>query len=936
MNKSFLSFISALTIASSASAANPIPYDSEVKTGQLPCGLTYYIRHNENPAGCADFFLAQSIGSVNETDSQQGLAHFLEHICFNGTRHFPGNTLIDYLESVGVKFGRNLNAYTSTDETVYNICEVPVTNSNRLDSCLLILRDWSRDLSLDPNEIDAERGVIEGEWRQRMGAPTSRLLEKVLPVAYGTSIYGHRMPIGKMEIIRNFPPSELRSFYNKWCNPMNQCVIVTGDIDVNAVENKIKDLWSDVSLPSYAQKAIRQDIGVNTPIIAAVASDPEQAGSAVQIYIKYPAVDSADTNTVTELTEKMYGDIITSMLVDRFEQVERQPGIPFYNLGIGDSHFLLTRSQPALMLRANSAKGRETETIGLLSTELKRAATHGFTNTELQRALLNYRNNLDREFLNSKHLTNTDYARRYSRHFLDGGALPSAEAYYKIMKGLVSKTDTAKINRHFRNIIRPNDTGVVILTYVNETAPAPTDISQAYTKIDKSTLTPYIDIPVEGNLLEVSPAPGKIVSVEDNPIFNSKVMTLSNGIKVHLKPMPGKTDKVYIQGYSKGGLSQHYNPSQIADYRLLEDALSVSGCGKYSSSELRRRLASTDIRSTVNIGNMDEKIEISSPHTQLPTAFQLLYLKATSLTPDTIAYSTMIENHRLKLGSHATNPTFIMGDTIHYYVYNRHPLGGKLSGKDLESADYSSMLAIYNDRFKDMSDFTFYITGAFDIDSITPLVTTYIASLPGNGRTEQPLDINYGYASSLDKSFSCPMTLPQSISYSFYHSPCDYNLTNVLTATVAGNIIQNRLRKILREEKGWTYSVKSHCGLSAGYNGNSPSQLIMPVYIKLHPENVSSALIEIDNVLTALTDPANIDPIEISSQISQLEKNHRQAIEDPTYWLILMRAKDRFDQDMHTGYIETLHTITSEDISQFITKYILPAERLRLTMNPTN
>lgn len=933
MNKLLLTIISTI-IGSAAFAANPIPFDPEVKTGQLPCGLTYYIRHNDNPPGCADFFIAQSIGSVNETDSQQGLAHFLEHMCFNGTKHFPGNSLIDYLESTGVKFGRNLNAYTSTDETVYNICDVPVSTPARVDSCLLILRDWSRDITLDPQEIDAERGVIEGEWRLRMGAASSRMLESVLPEVYGQSIYGRRMPIGKMGIVRKFPYSELRNFYDKWCNPMNQCIIVTGDIDVTDIENKIKSLWSNISLPHTAEKSTKEDIGINNTIIAIAAADAEYSGSTIQVYIKYPATDSADVNTVAELTEDMYGNIITSMLVDRFEQVERQPDIPFYNLGIGDTHFLLTRSQPALMLRANSATGRESETIGLLATELKRAAVHGFTSTELQRALLNYRNDIDRDFINSKHLTNTDYARRYSRHFLDGGALPSAEVYYKIMKGIISRTDTAKINSYFRKIIRPDDAGVVIITYVNESAPASTDLAKAYANINTATLDPYIDSPVEDNLLDTVPEPGSVVAEESDTRFDAKTLILSNGIKVKLKPMTGKTNKIYIQGYSKGGLSQHYDSTLIADYRLIDDAISVSGYGKYSSSDLRRRLVSTDIRSTVKIGNMDEKIEITTTMPHLTTAFQLLYLKAISITPDSLAFHSMIENQKLKLKNRTMNPTFMMGDSIHHYVFNRHPLGGKLAPEDLDNASYSNILNIYRDRFEDMSDFTFYITGYFDTDSIIPLITTYIASLPTGLRKEQPKDIGYGYTPSLDKKFSCPMSVPQSICYSFYHSPCDYTLSNVIKASIAGNIFQNRLRKILREERGWTYSVKSHYGISAGYNGNDAARMIMPVYIKLQPDNIEETYNLISELITSLCDPANIDPAEITAQTNQMEKDHKQATDNPAYWLIVMNAFDRFGNDMHSDYNSILQNITPKEISEFIAKHIAPAERIRLTMNP--
>lgn len=935
--KSTLTAVLCIT-ASAAMALNPLPKDPDVRTGTLPNGLTYYLRHNNVPAAQADFYLAQRVGSVNETESQRGLAHFLEHMCFNGTRHFPGNSLITYLESLGVKFGANLNAYTSTDETVYNICKVPATRQTALDSCLLILRDWSHDLTLDGKDIDEERGVIEGEWRQRQGSANLRMLEKAAPEVYGDNIYGHRMPIGLMSVVRNFSHDTLRDYYNKWYHPCNQAVVVVGDIDVDVMENRIKDLWKDIPAAPASALAPTVEVADNRDIIVSVQSDPEQTSSNVILYLKHDDLDPAYTNTIEELRRDLAADLVSAMLAERFDALEEKPEAAFTNLGVGDMKFLLSRTRHALMVRAGVKAGREQQAVGQFADILKQAATHGFTETELKRAVIDARAKLDNAFASRNSVTNTEYARRYVRNYLDGGAMPSAEQNYKMMKGVIGTMDTTRVNNYIRDIVK-DDAGhnTVIIAYLpSGTAVTPDALASAWSSVHSADLAPYVDSAVEGCLLAEEPMPGKITAEQKLDAFGSKIWTLSNGVRVHLRHNDAKADQVLIQGYGEGGLSQGYDASLAPEYRLVNDVLAVSAAGAYTTSQMRKLLAGKSIRSDIKIDNMRESMGVATTPGDMEDAFRLIYLKATDLRPDTAAFRSLVENRRLKLSSTQSNPTFIMGDSIHANVYGHHPLGEKVSLADLDAVSYDRIMDLYHKRFSDMGNFTFYIAGNFNEDSLRGYVERYLAALPTSGQYKgERADIGYRYASGRGRrTFHCPMEVPQSICYTFYNTTCPYNLENVVKGHMLGTLIADSLRQDIREKRGWTYGVKGHAGISAGMNGNDPASLIMPVYIRVAPENADSTFLTVAQTVDAFADKRNISVAQVDKVRRNMLRDYADNADDNVYWITVMNAYDRFGQDMHNGYEKIANAITPQTLADFARRYMLNANRLQLEMAP--
>lgn len=934
----FLALFALVFLAAGASKLNKLPVDADVRIGTLPNGLTYYIRANETPANCADFFIAQRVGSVNEEENQRGLAHFLEHLCFNGTRHFPGNSLIEYLESIGVKFGANLNAYTSTDETVYNICDVPTKRQSSLDSCLLILRDWSHDLTLADADIDAERGVIKGEWRQRQGTAANRMLEKAAPVIYGNSLYGQRMPIGLMSVVENFPYDALRDYYKRWYYPENQCVIVVGNVNPDVIEAKIKELWADVERPAFNVTPAKVEVPDNDQIIATVQSDPEQVTPFVQIYLKHDNLPDSDVNTINELRRELARDLVVDMLAERLTDLETSTGTLMSNVGIGDRQFLLSRTRDALMVRAGTSPGREAECVNAIAAELRRAARHGFTDVELQRAKLDERARLDRQFTARTKTTNTEYARTYVRHYLDGGALPSQEQYYKMMKGVLGQVGLEQVNDYVRSVVSPDCRNVVLVAYLpgnNDIALTDAALADAYASVDEAALAPYVVHDLDKPLLAEMPVAGKIVSEKADSLFDSTVWTLSNGIRVHLKKTDYNPDHVVIAGYSPGGFSAGYNPALAPEYHLVNDVLAAGAYGGHTATDLRRMTAGKDVRVDVAVDNMEECLLASAATSDLETALQLMYLKATLPTRDDQAFTSIIENHRMKLSSQNSNPTFTMADSIHYYVYDRHPLGAKLSKDDLDKVSYDRIIGMHRDRFGDMTDFDFYILGDFDTDTLRILTERYIASLPAAGRREKPADIGYHYIKGRERMrFTTPMETPQTIAYTFYNYPCDYNLPNVVKGHALGSLVQSALLKDLRENRGWTYSIKAHGGVGAGMNGNDPSNFIMPVYIRVAPENADSTFDIVARTAEMLADPANISDDALLKIKQYMLKSYSQNMENNSYWLTVLHMYDKFGRDMHNGYTELVENLTPADVAAFAKEIIIPANRVQMSMSP--
>ncbi|MBQ1853418.1 MAG: insulinase family protein, partial [Prevotella sp.] len=528
-------FLSALLVVAAVASAQqmpPIPVDKQVRIGKLDCGLTYYIRHNNWPEDKANFYIAQRVGSIQEDDSQRGLAHFLEHMAFNGSEHFPDSTLLEFTRSLGVEFGSDLNAYTSIDETVYRITDVPTKRATALDSCLLILKDWSNGLTLADKEIDKERGVIHQEWQLNEG-PMQRGYQRILPKLYPGSKYGHRMPIGLMEIVDNFPYQVLRDYYKKWYRPDNQAVIVVGNVDVDHIEAEIKRLWAGVTVPANAAKVVDEPVPDNAEAIYVIDKDKEQQFSRVTIAMKHDIVPDSDKVTVAYLIDQYAKELITMMFNQRLEEATQQANSPFAAAGSYDDNYMISKTKDAFTLIAYAKEGQDLETLAALYREAQRVRQHGFTPSEFQRAKDEYLSQLEKQYANRNKIKNSQFGDQYRDNYLSNEPIPSIEDEYQIMSQLAAAPiiNVDIINGFAKELISDTDSNLVAFITLQEkegkTYYSEADMAAAIKGVRGEKIEAYVDKTKNEPLIAKMPKAGKIVSKKDNATFGYTELTLS-------------------------------------------------------------------------------------------------------------------------------------------------------------------------------------------------------------------------------------------------------------------------------------------------------------------------------------------------------------------------------------------------------------------------
>lgn len=921
------------TLISLAASSTAFSMTPQVRTGTLPNGLTYYIMRNQEPKGQADFFLAQRTGSVQEKENERGLAHFLEHMAFNGSEHFPGNSLITYLESIGVKFGADLNAYTSTDETVYNISRVPTVRQSSLDSCLLILRDWSSALCLNDSDIDAERGVIEGEWRHRSAA-SNRILEKILPQIYPGSIYGKRMPIGLMSVVKNFKPETLRGYYRRWHRPENQAVIVVGDFNPDIMEAKVKQMFSPLKAGNAkGGKAMLPKVPDNKKMIVAIDSDPEQGHNMLQLHFKHKAPEL----TGEDYWRRKVGEsLLGSMLAERMDSLEQTADCPWQSLGVGFTNFLLSRGEHSFVMRGIVKKGREKDAFSAWYAEVLRALDHGFTPEELEMAKTEYMGELTKQRRNKKD-SNTAYSRRWVRHFLDGGPLLSIDAELDSLQAVIDGMTPEYCTELLASIADRNGSGrnmVVVGMRPENSQPLTADIfNKALNTVNDMDLKPYSVKAVSGPILEQEPLRGNIVKYDTVANLGCRLYNLSNGVKVYAKKTDYKPGQFYLIGKGPGGLSQNYTPEIAGELKMINDVSPLFCYGDYTQSRLRRRLAGKDLAVKTDIDNTSESVQLSAGPNDREDAFRVLYLKLTAAQPDAANFAIWQGSTAERLAGQGSNPVQVMGDSIHLNVYNRHPLGRKESAAMVRSLNLDTIANVYRDRFSDFSDFTFYATGDFEWKELEELMERYVSSLPAYGRMETPKDIGYRYTPGRkDIDFNMPMETPTAISYSFLSGHADYDIKNYLTALIAGDIIESRLLKDLREDKGWTYSIMGHCSVNPDLNGTDAPSFLWPLYIKTAPEHAQEVKAAVESAYSLMAKEAP-SAEEVDKVREYLIKNFREGLTENGFWLSALQKYNDYGLDFANDYVAALNSITPEDVRSF-TEKAAKANRTRLTLTP--
>jgi len=577
----------------------PIPVDEAVRIGKLDNGLTYYIRHNEEPAGQANFYIAQKVGSILEEDNQRGLAHFLEHMCFNGTEKFPGNGIIKYCESIGVRFGGDLNAYTSIDETVYNIDNVPVANvPSSVDSCLWILHDWADGLLLTDEDIDHERGVIHEEWRTRTNA-AMRQYEKILADIYPNNKYGCRMPIGTMEVVDNFPYQALRDYYEKWYRPDQQGVVVVGDIDVDVVEAKIRDIFGTIATPVNPAERYYVPVEDNDAPIISIAKDKEQPYAMSFIFCKHEKVPAEGKLTMNYLVYKYALQMAESMIGARIQEMLQSPQPPFIQAEVGDDDFFIATTKGALTGNVVSSENDVVKAVTSLYREMLRAARGGFTDSEYERARSQYLTNIESAYNQRSKRKSATFCQQYVRHFIDNEPIPGIENEFAVMNQLAPNIPVAVVNQLFASLISDNNLVAAFMLPDKEgvTYPSESEMAKLLADVAAENIEPYVDQVSDEPLISELPVAGKVKKVKDS-MFGYKQYILSNGATVYIKSTDYNPDEILMNAFSYGGTSLYPESNEL---KVAREVMSLGGVGKFSKTELKKVLAGKKVSITPSV-----------------------------------------------------------------------------------------------------------------------------------------------------------------------------------------------------------------------------------------------------------------------------------------------------------------------------------------------
>ena len=926
-------FVSCISVAFAQEQQIPlIPIEPDVRIGKLENGLTYYIRHNELPEGQANFYIAQKVGSILEEDNQRGLAHFLEHMCFNGTALFPGTSLRDYLASIGVKFGENLNAYTSIDETVYNINNVPVKRDpSVIDSCLYILRDWADGLLLHEEEIDKERGVIHEEWRTRTGA-MMRMYEKIFPEIYPDSKYAYRLPIGTMEVVDNFPYQALRDYYEKWYRPDLQGIIIVGDINVDEIEEKIKSVFSPIKMPEVVAEREYFPVPDNKEPIVAIATDKEQQNVVIYYMNKHEAVANEDKTSMAYLVMNYAKDRIARMINERFSEIIRQStNPPFMQAGAYDDDFLVAKTKGAFTGYAVCKEDGVETALTTLVREIERAHRFGFTEGEYARSRANYLSYLENAYNERDKVKNSSYTGDYIRHFLDNEPIPGIEYEYAVMNQIVPNIPLEAINQMLPELL--SDSNQVLCVFAPDKEgvvyPDKGQLLDMINKVKAEDIEPYVDNVSDEPLISELPQAGKVVKTEDG-MYDSKIYTLSNGIKVIIKPTDFKADEIRMSAYSPGGTSL-YPDNEILNLRVLDQVVTLGGLGNFSAVELPKILAGKIANVSPYFNSEREGVSGSCAPKDFETMMQLTYLTFTAPRMDNDAFESYKNRSKAALHNQELNPMTAFSDSATVALYNHHPRAISIKADMIDKIDYERTMEIYKERFKDAGDFTFIFVGNIDSETAIPLIKQYIGALPATGRQESFKDNEINIRTGLySNNFERAMETPKSAILLLYSGNDEYNLKNTLMMSMFGQIMDMVYTETVREDEGGTYGVS----VGGSISKYPKEESYLQIYFDTDPERrarMTEVVQEgIDNFIQKGPDAEKLANVK-----EFMLKKYKENQKENGYWAGSLNNYYWNHIDAVTDYENVVNSITAQDLQNYAKKLIKQGNRIEVSITGT-
>ena len=923
------------TITVKAQSMGPIPVDKQVRIGKLDCGLTYYIRHNGYPEHRVDFFLAQRVGSIQEEENQRGLAHFLEHMAFNGSEHFngEGKGIIDYTRSLGVAFGKNLNALTSIAETIYLINDVPSTRQSAIDSCLLILKDWSGGLLLTDEEIDKERGVIHEEWRLRSSA-YQRILERQLETLYPGSKYGRRMPIGLMEIVDNFPYQDLRDYYHKWYRPDNQALIVVGDVDVDHIEAQIKELFKDCVLDPNAAQVALEPVPDNEEPIIVIDKDKEQQENNVTIMFKHEATPKEQKGDMMYLFKSFTTAMMSSMLNKRLNEMALEPDCPFLSAGASDGPYLLSKNAEAFTLSVSPKEGQTEAAVQAVVTEAVRAAEHGFTDTEYQRAKENLMSILENAYNERNKIPNTAFAVEYCSNYLDNEPIPSIEQRYQLMQMLVPQIPVELINMVIPKLINTTGKNLVVMNFNQEkddaVYPTPESLKAAIDAGLNAQVEAFVDNVKQEPLISTMPKKGKIIKETYNSKFDYKELELSNGARAILKKTDFKKNEIQMTAETRGGTSL-YGEEDWVNIEKLDFFLLDCGLGNFSRTELEKATAGKQVDVFFAMSPYSDFVSGNSTVKDLETMFQLTYLTFTDIKIDEKNFnqnkSFLEDIYKNRNIDHES----VFLDSVIYILNNHDWRCRPFNVEDLKKMNRDRMMEIVKERTANAANYTFIFVGNFDEALIRQYIEQYIASLPGKkGTPANWVNVTTRPEGETITHFSRKMETPKaSAEIIWYDTKTPYSVENDIKAEMLGQVLNKIYLQKIREDAGAAYSASA--GGRAGLYGDrcitsvSASCPIKPEFVDVALKILNEEMVKACSTIDATT----------LQEIKELMiKEHNTELKENSYWMSIISSYIDPGIDYHTGYEEMINAQTPESIAAFARQVLAAGNKVEVVMTP--
>jgi zinc protease len=903
-----------------------LPVDPNVIIGKLPNGLTYYIRKNVEPKNRAELYLVNKAGSILETDAQQGLAHFTEHMAFNGTKDFPKNELVNYLQKSGVKFGADLNAYTSFDETVYQL-PLPTDSVKLFEKGFTILSNWASQLTFDTKEIDSERGVILEEERLRGKNASQRMQQQTIPVLLNNSRYASRLPIGKEEILKNFKPETIKSFFRDWYRPDLQAVIAVGDFDPKRVEQLIKENFSGLKNPVNEKPRTKYTVPPTPGTAVKIVTDKEFPYTLAQIVVKHP---QTTTRTETDYLQSVRVNLFNQMMSARLSELLQKPNPPFLFAQASYAGFLGNQDAFTTVAVAKSTDQLQGAIKATLD-EVERARKFGFTQTELDRAKQNSLTQYENVYKERDKTKSAAYVQEYQQNFLQDEAIPGIEFEYNFYKNNIGNITLAEINALAGKFISNQNRVVIVEAPDKEKAKLPNEQTLlSWINATGKDITAYVDNVSNKPLLDKEPAGSKVTAETKDAAIGTTTLTLGNGVKVILKPTDFKNDQILINAFSFGGTSL----ASDADYvsaNLSAGIIGSSGLADMTEIQLGKMMSGKNVSVSPYISETTQGISASSSPKDFETALQLVYLYFTQPRKDNDIWQSNIAQTKALLPNRSLDPASVFQDTVSAVLGNHHYRRMPLTLEKLNTASLDKAYEFYKARFADASGFTFTLVGSFDIEKIKPLLEKYLGGLPATGHKESFKNLGiHAPAGQLTKSVYKGIGDKSSVQIVF-SGDFDYTEDNKLQLDALEEVLNIKLLERLREKEGGVYSP----GVRAGYSKLPASRYSVTVYFTCAPSNVDKLInATMDEIAKIKQNGAELT--DIKKYQAEEKRSTEVQMRENGYWAgVLIRSSQNGENpDLVLQHTADLDKITVQTTRDAANKYLNGANLIKLISYP--